>query len=85
MERMESRQMARLAPVVRSERAGALSAACGALVAFGTWYSDFCRRIRAYQELTRLPRGRLHAITRDPGAHDRMLAGAPPRKSRRDS
>ncbi|MDH3240543.1 MAG: hypothetical protein OEO83_07740 [Alphaproteobacteria bacterium] len=53
-----------------------LRRAWGAAAALGDWYSEHCRRIRAYQELTRL----------DSAALDRILDGLPPRlrRTRRD-
>ena len=55
-----------------------LRRALRATAAFADWVSEHCRRIRAYQELTRLDFASLHAVLSDPEEHDRILAGKPP-------
>ncbi len=51
-----------------------------AALAFADWYSDHCRRIRAYMDLSRLDNVSLHAALSDPENHDRILQGKPPRR-----
>jgi hypothetical protein len=51
-----------------------------AALAFTDWYSDHCRRIRAYMDLSRLGNVSLHAVLSDPESHDRILEGKPPRR-----
>lgn len=64
---------ARAALVTRLRRARQASAS------FADWFSEHCRRIRAYQELTRLDFATLHDVLSDPEAQDRIIAGKPPR------
>jgi hypothetical protein len=62
--------------------AGTISGAWRALAAFADWYSGHCRRIRAYQELTRLDAAALHAAFAEPDGRARLLAGEPPHRRR---
>jgi hypothetical protein len=52
-----------------------------AIRAFADWYSEHCRRIRAYMDLTQLDHGTLHAVLSDAEQLDRILEGKPPRRN----
>jgi hypothetical protein len=56
-----------------------------ALGRLGDGFSDLCRRIRAYNELTDIDPRRLRALSGDRAALERVLrGGAPPHVPRRD-
>lgn len=61
---------------------GSLAGVWRRLVALADGFSHWCRRVRAYQELTALDARALHETAARPGALDRLVDGEVPRARR---
>ncbi|MQA65632.1 MAG: hypothetical protein GEU76_07005 [Alphaproteobacteria bacterium] len=59
-------------------------AAGRALLAFADAFSGYCRRVRAYNDLTNLNPQTLHDIGRRPDELARVIAGAAPHRERHE-